>query len=126
MITRVNPDNHPILCQAPGPSSNPCGAHTLQCLELTIDSQRLNVIMQTLRLRTSLKPFALLLVLNVVFSVNAQSTNSSPRLRPIQQNGKWGYIDSSGKIVIQPQFVWAEEFSEGLAAFENESGKHGY
>ena len=50
--------------------------------------------------------------------------NNSPR--PIQQNGKWGYIDSTGKIVIKPQFVWAEEFSEGLAAFANEDGKHGY
>ena len=26
----------------------------------------------------------------------------------------------------QPQSEWAEEFSEGLAAFENENGKHGY
>ena len=50
--------------------------------------------------------------------------NNSPR--PIQQNGKWGYIDSTGKIVIKPQFVSAEEFSEGLAAIENEHGKHGF
>jgi hypothetical protein len=55
-----------------------------------------------------------------------QSGQPSPRLRPIQQNGKWGYIDSTGKIAIEPQFSWAEEFSEGLAAFENEDGKHGY
>jgi WG repeat protein len=83
--------------------------------------------MQTLQ-RTSLMTLAVLLVLICasVFSVDAQSTKSSPRLRPIQQNGKWGYIDSSGKIVIKRQFVWAEEFSEGLAAFENEDGKHGY
>jgi hypothetical protein len=47
-------------------------------------------------------------------------------LRPIQQDSKWGYIDRSGKIAIKPQFSWAEEFSEGLAAFENEDGKHGY
>jgi len=31
------------------------------------------------------------------------------------QNGKYGYIDSKGKIVIQPQFDEADEFSEGLA-----------
>jgi len=54
----------------------------------------------------------------------AQQTRLPPR--PIQQNGKWGYIDSTGKIVIKPQFVWAEEFSEGLAAIESENGKHGY
>jgi hypothetical protein len=56
----------------------------------------------------------------------AQSNQSAPRLRPIQQDGKWGYIDSTGKIVVKPRFAWAEEFSEGLAAFENEDGKHGY
>src|ERR1051326_304233 len=57
---------------------------------------------------------------------NGQSIPRTPLLRPIQQDGKWGYIDGTGKIVIKPQFAWAEEFSEGLAAFENEDGKHGY
>src|SRR5262249_23662536 len=55
-----------------------------------------------------------------------QSARSVSRLRPIQQSGKCGYVDSTGKVVIEPQFSWAEEFSEGLAAFENEDGKHGY
>lgn len=55
-----------------------------------------------------------------------KSGRPSSHLRPIQQNEKWGYIDSTGRIVIKPQFSWAEEFSEGLAAFENEDGKHGY
>ena len=56
----------------------------------------------------------------------AQSEQPGSHLRPIQQNGRWGYIDRTGKIAIEPQFSWAEEFSEGLAAFENEDGKHGY
>ncbi len=56
----------------------------------------------------------------------AQSPATQPRLRPIQQNGKWGYIDNTGKVMIRPQFDGVEEFSEGLAAFENEDGKHGY
>lgn len=30
-------------------------------------------------------------------------------------DGKWGYIDKRGKIVIRPQFDYAEAFSEGLA-----------
>lgn len=50
----------------------------------------------------------------------------SPKLRPIQQDGKWGYIDTIGKVVIKPQFYWAEEFSEGLAAFESDEGLYGY
>jgi hypothetical protein len=50
----------------------------------------------------------------------------APSLRPIQKDGKWGYIDRTGKVVIKPQFYWAEEFSEGLAAFESDEGLYGY
>ena len=39
----------------------------------------------------------------------------SDDLTPTQVNGKWGYADSSGKIVIKPQFSRAGEFSDGLA-----------
>lgn len=34
---------------------------------------------------------------------------------PIQQDGKWGYINRSGEVVIKPQFDSAEPFAEGLA-----------
>jgi hypothetical protein len=37
-------------------------------------------------------------------------------LFPIVQGGKWGYIDQTGKMVIEPQYVDASTFSEGLAA----------
>lgn len=33
----------------------------------------------------------------------------------IVQNGKYGYIDHSGKMLIRPQFFWADNFSHGLA-----------
>ena len=36
-------------------------------------------------------------------------------LFPVKKNGKWGYIDRSGKIIIPPQFDYAWFFSEGLA-----------
>jgi len=39
----------------------------------------------------------------------------SEGLAPVRLNLKWGYIDKTGKIVIQPQFVDAEDFSEGFA-----------
>lgn len=35
-----------------------------------------------------------------------------------EQDGKYGYKDKSGKIVIKPIFEYAYEFSEGLAAVE--------
>ena len=38
---------------------------------------------------------------------------------------KWGYIDKSGKVVIEPQFDSADDFSEGLAKVKKD-GKRGY
>nr|MBA3806501.1 WG repeat-containing protein [Acidobacteriota bacterium] len=36
-------------------------------------------------------------------------------LLPVRQNGKWGYIDRKGALLIQPQYDDAWDFSEGLA-----------
>ena len=36
-------------------------------------------------------------------------------LHPVAVNGMYGYIDHSGKVLIQPQFSLAGKFSEGLA-----------
>uniref|UniRef100_A0A7C4CB44 WG repeat-containing protein n=1 Tax=candidate division WOR-3 bacterium TaxID=2052148 RepID=A0A7C4CB44_UNCW3 len=36
-------------------------------------------------------------------------------LFPVIVGGKWGYIDKSGSLVVNPQFDWAADFSEGLA-----------
>jgi hypothetical protein len=30
------------------------------------------------------------------------------------QNGKYGFIDHHGKFVVKPQFIWADEFWQGL------------
>jgi hypothetical protein len=32
----------------------------------------------------------------------------------IVQGGKYGYIDHAGRVIIQPQFIWAEDFWRGL------------
>lgn len=53
----------------------------------------------------------------------------SEGLAAIYMNGKWGYIDRQGKIVIQPQFSQANNFSERLAYVcqgENNDKKCGY
>jgi hypothetical protein len=39
-------------------------------------------------------------------------------LTPEQQNGKWGYVDATGKFLIPPQLDSAGGFSEGLAPVE--------
>jgi WG containing repeat len=41
-------------------------------------------------------------------------------------NGKLGYIDKAGKVVISPQFLYARPFSEGLAAVANDQFFFGY
>jgi hypothetical protein len=50
---------------------------------------------------------------------------SHNRTLPIEQNKRWGYIDSSGRIVIEPQFAGAGKFADGLAPVEV-AGKWGY
>ncbi len=53
-----------------------------------------------------------------IFGQNSHSASNHKTpdsLVPIQQNGKWGYEDGAGKIVIEPQFSRASRFSEGLA-----------
>jgi hypothetical protein len=32
----------------------------------------------------------------------------------VVQNGRYGFIDHKGKLIIQPQFIWAEDFWRGL------------
>jgi hypothetical protein len=34
----------------------------------------------------------------------------------VVRNGKYGYIDHEGQIIIQPQFIWAEDFWQGLGS----------
>jgi len=70
----------------------------------------------------SLRKFKVRVLLFTVvafFSVHAQETNSGTEaLFPIEENGRWGYIDRTGKVVIEPRFNSATEFSEGFAGVE--------
>lgn len=43
----------------------------------------------------------------------------------IRENGKYGYIDSTGKVVIAPQYDNTMGFNEGLAATST-GGKYGF
>lgn len=47
----------------------------------------------------------------------------SEGLAAAEAGGKYGYIDTSGKFVIQPQFEEASYFSEGWAVVEKEGKK---
>jgi len=51
----------------------------------------------------------------------------SQGIAPAKQKGKWGFIDTKGKVVIPFQYVKADSFSEGLAAVATvDTNKHGY
>lgn len=53
----------------------------------------------------------------------SQERPGSTRLVPFEQEGKWGYKDSQGKVVIGPRFVIAQDFSaEGIAPVVDEIG----
>jgi hypothetical protein len=43
------------------------------------------------------------------------STDSTPILLPVKVSGKWGYVNGSGQMVINPQFDSADDFHEGRA-----------
>jgi hypothetical protein len=44
-------------------------------------------------------------------------------LVPFEKDGKWGYRDNGGNVVISPRFEMAREFSpEGIAAVVDEQG----
>lgn len=56
----------------------------------------------------------------------ADMKGKAGELYPILQDKKWGYMDSSGKVVIEPKYVRASRFFEDLALVADDSGKVGY
>lgn len=62
-------------------------------------------------------------------SAESETKQPSIHLYRVQVNGKYGYIDRAGHVVVPPQYSRAEDFSEGLAAVSFDSsypGKWGY
>lgn len=49
----------------------------------------------------------------------------SQELYPVRINGKWGYINKIGEVLIKPSFDKAYLFSDGLGLVQNQ-GKYGY
>jgi len=68
---------------------------------------------------------ALFLQLTLLIIVVASITQAQPRqtakidsgeLYLIVKNGRFGFVNGRGRVVIRPQYHWAAPFSEGLAA----------
>jgi hypothetical protein len=66
------------------------------------------------------KVLAIIFLLAMLASPSAaqEQVGKSIRLYPIRLDGKAGYIDSEGKVVIKPKFFRAWDFSQGLAAVQ--------
>lgn len=73
-------------------------------------------------MRTGLRTAAVLAWLAA--SVPAVAGGAEPRFR-ILKDGKWGFIDATGRVAIPPTFDLAEPFSDGLAAVRL-GGRVGY
>ena len=52
--------------------------------------------------------------------VHQEEASRPVELFPVLYKGRWGFIDRQGEMVIEPRFLDAEPFSEGLAAVEIE------
>ena len=58
--------------------------------------------------------FAILLLIMGWFAI-PDSLSWSATLKPVELNGKCGFVDKDGREVIPLKYYYAESFSEGLA-----------
>src|SRR2546421_12905534 len=58
----------------------------------------------------------LLVSMMLVYAIICQGQSAGEKtLFPVERDGKWGFVDRTGKLVIPLQFDSANEFHEGLA-----------
>lgn len=58
---------------------------------------------------------AVALVLLPIFACAQSQPSKGKDLLVVVKNGRYGYIDHKGKMVIRPQFLWGEDFDHGFA-----------
>lgn len=64
-------------------------------------------------------------ILSIFFlSLNGFAQDNN-KLYPVYEHGQWGYINRHGVMVIEPRFLAAGQFAEGLACVR-EGGTYGY
>jgi hypothetical protein len=52
--------------------------------------------------------------------------NDQVSLFAVELDNRWGYINADGRMIIEPRFTSAGEFSDGVAAVRDGSGAYGY
>jgi hypothetical protein len=58
-------------------------------------------------------------------SATAKRSPEIPPLFPVRLNGRFGYMDRTGKIVVTPQFQRAWDFHDGMARVDSATEGHG-
>jgi hypothetical protein len=80
------------------------------------------------RLTVAVVVICIIPIVSVLLKAQAQEPQKAadgPLFR-IVYDGRWGFIDAKGEIVIKPQFEWASDFcADGLAAVKV-AGKYRY
>ena len=79
-------------------------------------------------MRNKLFILAAIVFFTSVMSCKTETINESECLYKARVNDRYGYIDRDGNIVVEPEYYYAEEFTEGLATVSIGSidGKCGY
>ena len=77
-------------------------------------------------IKKSLLLFSSLLLIVGCAHVQEKSTSETSKLYKISVNNKVGYIDKTGRVIVEPQFDKAGDFSEGLAAVSILAGGGGF
>lgn len=68
--------------------------------------------------KKDLKKLLTIFFILISFNSFGKKKKEEIKLFPVKINGKFGYINNKGKIVIPPKFTYASSFSEGLAVVD--------
>lgn len=69
-------------------------------------------------------PFVAFIVMSLLATLSSCSEvkNQDAILFPISENGKWGFINAKGEVIIKPQYYDVDEFKGGLCAVQKKKG----
>lgn len=59
-------------------------------------------------------------------TVSGEFVEEEIALFPVIKEGRYGYIDRNGELVVEPQYLLASEFNEGLAVVRGDNQLAGY
>jgi predicted DNA-binding WGR domain protein len=63
-----------------------------------------------------LTAFSIFLLIIFINAPLASSEKKYSELYPVKVNGKWGFIDRTGKVVVKPKYDKTERYCEGMVA----------